>query len=144
MPSLIPVGVLFVGLLAAATLPKSAPTDSPPCPSVNGGGTKMLDTYRYVDTTTDVSLRIWKQSINLPTVAVSQILLVSDTTVCRRAITAYNAQLAGDSLPASSSVNVLSYGAIRYIIADPSRISSGATRELVTDTAFVRLAVAGR
>lgn len=104
----------------------------------------MLDMYQFADTTTDVSMKIWRQSVGLSVVPVSQIMLVSDTTVCRRAVTAYNARLTADSLPQSTTVNVIGYGATRYIIGDPTHIVGEWRHELVVDSAFSRIAVAAR
>jgi len=104
----------------------------------------MLEMYQFADTTTDVGMKIWRQSIGLPVVAVSQVVLVSDTTVCRRAVTAYNTRLTVDSLPQSVAVNLVRYGATRYVIGDPSHVVRGWRHELVVDSAFSRIAVAAR
>lgn len=49
----------------------------------------MLESYQFADTTTDVGMKIWRQSIRLPVIPVSQITIVTDTTVCRRALNAF-------------------------------------------------------
>jgi hypothetical protein len=54
--------------------------------------------------------------------AASQITLVDDTTVCRRAVTAYNSILTNDRLAASTSENVIRYRSTRYINGDPMHI----------------------
>jgi hypothetical protein len=104
----------------------------------------MLSDYQHADTTTDVGLTIWRQSLGLPVVAVSQITLVTDTTACRRGLASYNAIVTRDSLHPARTVNVLRYGATRYIIGDPSQTVGEWMHEVVVDSSFQKIAVAGR
>ena len=69
----------------------------------------MLESYQYADTTTDVGMKIWRQSIRLPMIPVAQITIVNDTTVCRCALNAYNAIVTRGSLHAATTANVLQY-----------------------------------
>ena len=104
----------------------------------------MLFDYQFVDTTTDQSQITWRQAVGLPTVAVAQVTLVTDTTLCRRGVTAYNSILAGDSLPASSAVNLLRYGSTRYVIGDPAHVVGEWVHEAVVDTSFTKVKIAAR
>jgi hypothetical protein len=104
----------------------------------------MLEMYQFADTTTDVSLTIWRQSLGLPFVPVSQISIVSDTTVCRRGLNAYNAIVTRGSLHAATTANVVRYGSTRYIIGDPSQRIGEWMYEAVVDGSFQKIAVAGR
>lgn len=135
---------LSVGLLVVGAVTGSVRTDLSPCLPTSSGGAEILDHYQWVDTTTDKGHITWRQSIGLSAIPVSQIVLVSDTTVCRRAVTAYNSILAGDLLPPSSAVNVLKYGSTRYVISDPSHRVGEWISEPVVDTAFAEIATAGR
>ena len=104
----------------------------------------MLESYQFADTTTDVGMTIWRQSIRLPVIPVSQITIVTDTTVCRRALNAYNAIVTRGSLHAATTANVLQYGSTRYIAGDPSQTAGEWTHEAVVDSSFQKIAVAGR
>jgi hypothetical protein len=104
----------------------------------------MLFDYQFVDTTTDQSQITWRQAVGLPTVAVPQITLVTDTSLCRRGVTAFNSILAGDSLPASSAVNLLRYGSTRYVIGDPAHVVGEWAHEAVVDTSFTKVKIAAR
>ena len=144
MTKFIPVSILLSILLIATASSPSKSTNPPPCPSEQGGGAQIRALYQFADTTSDDGLQTWRQSVGLPVVAVSQITLVSDTTVCRRALDAYNVLLRADSLPVSSTVNVISYGTTRYIVGDPLHVSHGWANELIADTAFAKLAIVAR
>jgi len=118
--------------------------DTSPCLPPSDASAGMLARYQFVDSATDKLQIAWRQSIGLSSIPVSQIILVNDTTVCRRAVTAYNSILADDRLPASSSVNVIRYGSTRYIIGDPAHIVGEWKHETIVDTSFVEIATAGR
>src|SRR6476646_12197294 len=74
--------------------------DPSPCLTPSDASAGMLARYQFVDTTTDNLQVTWRQSLGLSSIAVSQITLVSDTTICRRGVTAYNSILSDDRLPA--------------------------------------------
>jgi hypothetical protein len=137
-----------VAILAALVLGVAAtnagPTDPSPCLPPSAGGSTMLSVYQWTDTTTDAGNIAWRQSLGLTSIAVTQITLVSDTTTCRRGVIAYNSILAADQLPASVAVNLIRYGSTRYIISDPVHVVGEWIHEAVVDTAFHRIAVAGR
>src|SRR5437868_4049718 len=87
----------------------------PPCATPTDFSTTMLSDYQFADTSTVASTVAWRQTLGLPVVPVAQITLVSDTTLCRRGVTAFNTILAADSLPPSVAVNLIRYGSTRYI-----------------------------
>jgi hypothetical protein len=137
------VGLSVLAWIAAASL-GAKPTDTSPCFPASDASAGMLARYQFVDTATDKLQTAWRQSLGLPVIAVSQITLVSDSTVCRRGVTAFNSILADDSLAPSVSVNVVRYGSTRYIIGDPAHVVGEWKHEPVVDTAFVEIATAGR
>jgi hypothetical protein len=104
----------------------------------------MLSVYQWTDTTTDAGNIAWRQSLGLPSIAVAQITLVSDTATCRRGVIAYNSILTADKLSASTAVNLIRYGSTRYVISNPNHVVGEWVHEAVVDTAFHRIAVAGR
>jgi hypothetical protein len=141
---MVAVGICVIGASALHWTNAQGVTDPSPCPALSGDASNMLESYRFADTTTDSGMQTWRLSIGLSVVPVSQIVAVSDTTVCRRALTAYNTLLVEDSLPASVAVDVVKYGTTRYIIADPAHLVGEWAHELVVDTAFTKIAVAAR
>ncbi|MFN2604316.1 MAG: hypothetical protein ABR582_16370 [Gemmatimonadaceae bacterium] len=138
------VVLLSIALLALGTFGSRAPTDPPPCPASSGGAAGMLESYQFADTTTDLGMKIWRQSIGLPVIPVSQITIVTDTAVCRRALNTYNAIVTRGSLLAARTANVLQYGSTRYIVGDPSQTAGEWMHEAVVDRSFQKIAVAGR
>jgi len=135
---------LSVAILIANANRTHSLLDASPCLPSSSGGAGMLARYQWVDTTTATLQIAWRQSLGLPSISVSQLTLVNDTTVCRRAVTAYNSILSDDLLPASPSVNVIRYGSTRYIIGDPAHVIGEWKHETVVDTSFVEIATAGR
>ena len=133
-----------MALVTIGTSDGKASTDPPPCPAATGGAGGMLESYQFADTTTDVSMKIWRQSLGLPVIPVSEIGMVNDMTVCKRALNAYNAIVARGSLHAATTVNVLRYGSTRYIVSDPSQTVGEWIHEAVVDSSFQKIAVAGR
>lgn len=137
------VALSVAALIAGWNNTRSSVVTSPCLPPTDASA-GMLVRYQFVDTTTDKLQITWRQSLGLPAIAVSQITLVNDTTVCRRAVTAYNSILMDDRLAASTSVNLIRYGSTRYIIGDPMHIVGEWKHETVVDTSFVEIATAGR
>ena len=81
----------------------------------------------------------------LPTVPVSQITIVTDTTVCRRAVNAFNTIFARSHLPPFTGVNTIRYGTTRYILGNESGPTSGEWRyEAIVDTSFSKVSLAAR
>src|SRR3954469_8122408 len=101
------LGVLSVSAVLLASTAASSRTDPSPCRLPDAASSDMLEHYRWIDTTTDKGHITWRQSIGLSSVAVTQIVLATDTVVCRRAVTAYNSILADDSMSASIAVDVV-------------------------------------
>jgi hypothetical protein len=143
---------IFRALLASAVLFTSLAwkgatnrIDPSPCVPSNGGGAGMLRVYQYADTTHDGGHIAWRNLLSLPTVPVSQITLVTDTTICRRAVNAFNTIFAPSHLPPFTAVNTIQYGTTRYIIGNESGPVSGEWQyEAVVDTAFSKVSISGR
>jgi hypothetical protein len=116
-------------------------TDAPPaCAAIDETSTDILEDYRWTDTTTDTATVSWRQRSSLPTVAATQIVLVANTTVCRRAVNAYNSILAaqlGDNRQ-SVSATVIKWGNTRYAVADTLHNAGEWTLHLVTDSSFTQ------
>jgi len=134
--------LLFVGLLVFGSV-AAAGASSSPCRGT-GSGARMLSTYRWTAILSDSSANDYRASVGLFAVDSSQVLLVSDTTVCRAALKAYNAALSTDSVQ-SVAVDVIKYGTTRYIVADSARIGrSEWTPAVVFSTAFQVIAQVGQ
>jgi hypothetical protein len=105
----------------------------------------MLRVYQYADTTHDGGHIGWRNSLSLPAVPVSQITLVADTTICRRAVNAFNTIFPPTQLPPFTAVNTIRYGTTRYIIGNQSGPRFGEWRyEAVVDTSFSKVSISGR
>jgi hypothetical protein len=100
----------------------------------------LIDGYRWADTTSDTATISWRQRVSLPTVAYTQIVLVSDTTVCRRAVNKYNAVLAdsGDTRT-SASAAVVKWGPTRYAVSDSARTVGEWIFEVIVDSSFTQV-----
>lgn len=144
MPTPLPLFFLSIALLAIGTSGGKTSTDPPSCPAATGGAAGMLEIYRFADTTTDVGMTIWRESLKLPTVPLSDVTIVTDMAVCGRGLSAYNSIVTIGSLHAANTVNVIRYGSTRYIISDPSQTVGEWIHEAVVDSLFQKLAVAGR
>jgi hypothetical protein len=66
----------------------------------------------------------------------STIVLVSDKTICTRAIKAYNSLLGAESQPPSNAVYVIQVGT-SYIVRDPVQRSGEWYADVVFDRTFV-------
>jgi hypothetical protein len=131
-------------LLASVGLSHNRATVDPsPCLPPTSGANSMLGVYQFTDTTKDAANVAWRDRLSLPAVLLDQISIVSDTTVCRRAVEAFNTLLA-DKQASTLSVSVIKYGITRYVIGDPTYTVGEWTYELVTDSAFHKVAIAGR
>jgi hypothetical protein len=111
--------------------------DPPPCAALDENATDILEDYRWSDTTTDTATISWRQRVSLPTVPVAQVLLVSDTTICRLAVSFYNAALAdsGDTRQ-SPAATVIRWGTTRYAVSDTIHNAGEWTMHMVVDTSF--------
>ena len=144
MPFIEKAVALSVAAWIGAWAGRGSRADTSPCLSPSDFSTRMLAQYQFVDSATDQGQITWRQSLGLPSIPVSQITLVNDTTVCRRAVIAFNSILADDRLPPSASVNVIRYGSTRYIIGDPAHVVGEWRHEPIVDTIFAEIATAGR
>ena len=132
----------FVGLLVFGSVAATG-TSTSPCRNTESG-TRMLSTYRWTAILSDSSANNYRASMGLFAVDSSQVLLVSDTTVCRTALNAYNAALSPDSVQ-SVAIDVIKYGTTRYIVADSARAGrSEWTPTVVFSTAFQVIAKIGQ
>jgi hypothetical protein len=131
------VPVMALAASIGATVPLR--NDPPPCAPLDERTSDILADYRWLDTTSDSETIAWRESVSLPKVAVDQIELVNESSVCRRALVLYNKVLA-DSVDArgSTSATVIKWGRTRYAVSDTVDSEDEAV-EIVTDTAFTRL-----
>jgi len=138
MVKLLPVA--FV-LLSAIAVGKRNYNDPPPCAPADEDAMDILDDYRWADSTTDTATVSWRQRSSLPTVPVTQIVLVADTTVCRRAVNAYNAILASrlNDTRESITATVIKWSNTRYAVSDSVHNSGEWTLHLVTDSSFTQV-----
>lgn len=114
--------------------------NSAPCAPNDENAADILEDHRWSDTTTDTATISWRQRTSLPTVPVGQIVLVSDTAICRRALNKYNNVMAdsGDTR-LSVEATVVKWGATRYAISDTAHRSGEWTMELFTDSSFTQV-----
>jgi hypothetical protein len=136
-PKLIPILLMIVAAVGVG----SANTDNPPpCSEPDDSAIDILEDYRWTDTTTDTATVSWRQRASLPTVAVSQIVLVADTAVCRRAVNAYNTILANqrNDPRVSLQATVVKWGTTRYAISDSTHNQGEWTLHVVTDSSFTQ------
>ena len=98
----------------------------------------MLSNYRNIAMLTDSAGMAWRQGIGLLGIDSNQVTLVSDTTICRAAVNAYNTAMLPDTL-ASSAVDVVKYGTTRYVVADSARVGGEWTTNIVFDALFTQV-----
>lgn len=90
------------------------------------------------DTATTAAAVEWRQSMHLPAVAPSQIVLVSDSIVCSRALSAFNAATQYPSGPATN-LYLIGVGNV-YVASNPHFPSGEWTQRIVLDSVFNVLA----
>lgn len=90
------------------------------------------------DTATTSEALEWRQSMHLPTVTPSQIVLVSDSIVCSRALSAFNAATQYPTGPATN-LYLIGVGNV-YVASNPHFQSGEWTQRIVFDSAFSVLA----
>lgn len=90
------------------------------------------------DTATTSEAAEWRQAMHLPAVAPSQIGLASDSTVCSRALSAFNAATQYPTGPATNLYLVAVGNA--YVASNPHFPSGEWTQRIVLDSAFNVLA----
>jgi len=125
-------------IIAAASVAAVVHNDGPPpCAAIDENSTDILEDYRWSDTTSDTAAVSWRQRVSLPVVPVTQILIVTDTAVCRRAVGVYNAALA-DSGDVRQSVvaTVIKWGPTRFAISDTTHNAGEWTLHMVVDSSF--------
>lgn len=114
-----------------------------PCRPQGATSADMLTDYQYLAQSTHSLTTRWRQKLGLSAVPSAQVVIVSDTTTCRRALNAYNTALLPDTLY-SSQVDVIKYGTTRFIVADSARIDGEWTPHIVFDTAFTVITLTAR
>jgi hypothetical protein len=127
-------GLLIIAVASTAAVVHN---DGPPCAAIDENSTDILEDYRWSDTTSDTATVSWRQRVSLPVVPVNQILIVTDTAVCRRAVSIYNAALA-DSGDVRQSVvaTVIKWGPTRFAISDTTHNAGEWTLHMVVDSSF--------
>ena len=118
------VGSVLAGIVLAVTAASTPRTMSlgtiSPCRQNTESSAATLSTYRHIALLTDSSGVAWRQRIGLSALDSNLVTLVSDTTVCRTALNAYNSALLPDT-GVSTAVDVVKYGTTRYVVADSAR-----------------------
>src|SRR5882762_7393059 len=89
------------------------------CLPQDSGGTHALDRYRWEDTTDDAGQVKWRTSLGLTRVAVNQISLVNDESICQRALQAFHTEFRDqEEIRNINAVYVIRYGRDRFVIGN--------------------------
>jgi hypothetical protein len=88
----------------------------------------------------------WRTSLGLARVPVSDISLVNDENICRRALDAFHTEFSDQKEGRIiNAVYVIRYGSDRFVIGNPHGPHGGEWRiELIADGAYRTIALAGR
>lgn len=107
--------VLALGVCAVLL----APPAEAQCRGQDSTSTNLIYDVAGYTTATDSLTRAVRDSLRLPSVPASQVVLVADSSVCRKAASAYQSQLAGQGLGGfTGSVYVVQAGTT-YTVLDP-------------------------
>lgn len=83
---------------------------------------------------TDADTASWRQVVSLPAVSASAIALVSDSTICAQALSAFNAAAQFDE-GAAANLYLFSVGNV-YLAENPHFLSGEFTQHFVFDSTF--------
>ena len=130
---------ILLGLTAGSLLfstHKGAHLTGTPCRAADAQSDDMVSLYQYIATSSDADNTAWRTTAGLSAVSLSQVVLLNDTTLCRRAVNAYNA-----AMPSAQSTEVflVKYGTTRYVMQDPAHNAGEYELHLITDSAFVKV-----
>jgi hypothetical protein len=105
----------FALIAARGTTHRAA--QSTPCRGPDAFSTRAVADMKRLVTTTDPLMVSFRTTVGLPAVAADQVTLVSDSTVCRQVVSAYDS---ASQVPApTDGLYVLQVGG-NYVAADPS------------------------
>ena len=121
----------FVLCLLAA----SAARGGAQCRSADSSGTDMLEKYKSDLRSTDPYMRLELSRNGISQVDPNTVVLVTDRTVCSKAMKAYNTAASGNGVTPSGSVYVVKIGTV-YVVKDPVQTSTGWELEVVLDSQF--------
>jgi hypothetical protein len=114
------VVVVVVTLGAAAACPATAQSV---CLAADSLGAAMLEQISLVASSNDPQMATSRQHMQLPQVAATQVVFVTDTRVCSRARDAYTAAIRRtDGVQPSGRVYVLKVGTV-YVVNDPVQLA---------------------
>lgn len=123
----------FLCVLAGnAAVPASAGAQ---CREADSTGTVMVGKYKSNLRSTDNAMKQWLTRNGIPQVDPNTVALVTDRTVCSKAVRAYNTAVKGNGVTPSGSVYVVKIGTV-YVVKDPVQTSTGWELEVVFDSAF--------
>jgi hypothetical protein len=114
------------------------------CLPADSGGTDALDWY-VRDTATDTSNVKWRTSMGLEGIPASQISLVNDESLCRRALEAFRVEFRGhDEILHMKAVYLVRLGRDRFAFGNAHGPHGGEWRvEILADGSFRTIALVG-
>lgn len=121
----------FFGL--ATALPASQAAAQ--CRSADSTSARMIHKWRSLMVATDFSTQQALSRNFVPQVDSSTVVLVTDKTVCSKAMKAYNNVLGAGAQPPSGSVYVIKIGSA-YIVRDPVQRGGEFAADVVLDSGF--------
>jgi hypothetical protein len=133
------LGVFFgvptiAGITAGAHRPQRSDAQTmmaPACHPSDTVGLELRRFYRALVTATDTNLIRERITVDLPSVSSSAVDLVSDSTTCARALTAF--QLATGDTATQRQVYVIGVGPTRYVVTDTQPVRR---LDITFDSAF--------
>ncbi|HEX6573468.1 MAG TPA: hypothetical protein VF042_00740 [Gemmatimonadaceae bacterium] len=105
---------------ATATIFSARPAAALSCSVPSNASTGILAKYKWLATTTDPVVVAHRQAKGLFALAATEVTLVTDSVVCRQAVSAYNGALAPDSIT-TTQLHVIRFGPTRYVVFDELR-----------------------
>jgi hypothetical protein len=107
---------VLISLAPALVLADTAASQTSPCLASDMHSEATIDRLRRIATDADSESVQLRASLKLPSVPAASVVLVSDSTLCRRAVEAYDSLAVAPA--AGRRVYVIQYGSL-YAVRDP-------------------------
>jgi hypothetical protein len=125
---------LAIGALSSSTRRR----DESLCKPSSGTATRMVARLQAMATSTAPAVTALRDSAKLPAIASTDVVLLADTTVCRRTSEVFRHVRFGADTGVLESVHVIRYGTTRYVASNLRPIGEW-VNWTVLDTSFTIL-----
>ena len=132
------VPLLMVFAIAATVSSGTKRRDDALCKASSGTATRMVARLQAMATSADPAVTAIRDSVKLPAVASIDVMLLADTTACRRVSEVFRHARFGADTGVLESVHVIRYGTTRYVASNLRPIGEW-VNWTVLDTSFTML-----